>query len=74
MKDVYPSVKSAKSRIKPVKSGMKSVRRGIRLWTEYDAKTCYVYETKIFPEKKDSCLEVKLRWKSGYKAVPINQK
>jgi len=29
--------------------------------------------TKIYPKKGDSCLEGKLVWKSGRKAVPTNQ-
>ena len=34
---------------------IKSVKRGIKLWTRCDAKTGYVYDTKIYCGKEDSC-------------------
>jgi len=40
IRDVFPLTKS-------VKRGMKAVKCGIRLWTKCDAKTGYVYATKI---------------------------
>ena len=34
---------------------MKPVKRGIKLWTRCDAKTGYVYDTRIYCGKEDSC-------------------
>ena len=44
----------AKSSIKQYMP-MKPVKRGIKLWTRCDAKTGYVYDTRIYCGKEDSC-------------------
>ena len=74
VKDIFLSVRSVKRGMKPVKHGMKAVKCGMRPQTKYDAKTGYVYDINFTWKGEDSCLEVKLGWKNGHKAVPINQK